>query len=539
MAHNHNVSDTDIRFKIDGSKRAVTNILDVKKMLVKNDHNSERFGFELPRFIDGHDMLKCDIIEIHYDNIGTDEISKGVYKVVDAAVSPANPETIVFSWLVSRNATKLVGKLEFNIHFKCNVDGQLEYCWSTLPYKNITIEPTIDNSDVIITEENQDIISQWQAELFGIGNTQEQRLLTISAQEQNAIEIKGNEVKESLPGEYSEIVSDISNVGDSSSIVCESFGSVISIKDASNRELKNLVLYGKTIQNGVPSVDNPVALKSANSDGVVNVNIYGKNLLEFNGPVIIPKELYAYQVTSGDLFNAILKLPKNTPVTFSSVVINPGTAPSSVTNGIAIGYKDNSLLSLYYNGSAVIDGSKEIASIIIYAGAGKTIDATMTNIQIELGKTKTEYEPGKLVQSIAISIPNAFRGIPVDVGGTYTDNNGQQWICDEINFGRKVYVQRIGYIKSYLAEEINTPYMSSTGELSEGAMVIYVLDEPIETPLTEQEIESINNLHSNYLDTVVANNSNIDMKAQYVADTKTYIDNKFAELRQAIEDKTW
>ena len=37
-------------------------------------------------------------------------------------------------------------------------------------------------------------------------------------------------------------------------------------------------------------------------------------------------------------------------------------------------------------------------------------------------------------QSMSIDMPNGLPGIPVDAGGNYTDANGQQWICDEIDF---------------------------------------------------------------------------------------------------------
>ena len=42
-----------------------------------------------------------------------------------------------------------------------------------------------------------------------------------------------------------------------------------------------------------------------------------------------------------------------------------------------------------------------------------------------------------------VSIPRTLCGIPVPSGGNYTDENGQQWICDEVDFARGVYVQRI------------------------------------------------------------------------------------------------
>lgn len=47
------------------------------------------------------------------------------------------------------------------------------------------------------------------------------------------------------------------------------------------------------------------------------------------------------------------------------------------------------------------------------------------------------------MQSVSFSTPNGLPGIPVASGGNYTDENGQQWICDEVDLGRGVYVQRI------------------------------------------------------------------------------------------------
>ena len=46
-------------------------------------------------------------------------------------------------------------------------------------------------------------------------------------------------------------------------------------------------------------------------------------------------------------------------------------------------------------------------------------------------------------QSMTVATPNGLPGIPVTTGGSYTDANGQQWICDEVDFERGVYVQRI------------------------------------------------------------------------------------------------
>lgn len=91
-------------------------------------------------------------------------------------------------------------------------------------------------------------------------------------------------------------------------------------------------------------------------------------------------------------------------------------------------------------------------------------------------------------QTLTINTPNGLCGIPVDTGGNYTDSTGQQWVCDEVDFKRGVFVQRIGKIASYNNEQLSTKYMSTTGKLTTGASVIYILITPIETPLTAEEL---------------------------------------------------
>ena len=46
-------------------------------------------------------------------------------------------------------------------------------------------------------------------------------------------------------------------------------------------------------------------------------------------------------------------------------------------------------------------------------------------------------------QSMTIATPNGLPGIPVSSGGNYTDANGQQWVCDEVDLARGVYVKKI------------------------------------------------------------------------------------------------
>ena len=46
-------------------------------------------------------------------------------------------------------------------------------------------------------------------------------------------------------------------------------------------------------------------------------------------------------------------------------------------------------------------------------------------------------------QALTLQTPTGLPGIPVTSGGNYTDQNGQQWVCDEVDLERGVKVQRV------------------------------------------------------------------------------------------------
>lgn len=56
------------------------------------------------------------------------------------------------------------------------------------------------------------------------------------------------------------------------------------------------------------------------------------------------------------------------------------------------------------------------------------------------------------MQSVLFSTPNGLPGIPVSANGNYTDSNGQQWVCDEVDLERGVKVQRVGVYKFYSSD---------------------------------------------------------------------------------------
>ena len=182
MAHLHSIYDNDAHFCIDPVTRRIKEDTSLKTLLAQGDHNSERFTFELPRIIEGHDMSLCDKVEIHYLN-GT---NPGVYEVDDLQISPNSDDVVIFSWLISNNATQLAAALAFAIKLACTSDGVVDYAYNTLPYEKVNVGKSINNGEVII-QEYADILAQWKQELSDAAtNVKVDATLTVSGKPADA-----------------------------------------------------------------------------------------------------------------------------------------------------------------------------------------------------------------------------------------------------------------------------------------------------------------------------------------------------------------
>lgn len=184
MAHEHNVYDTDPHFIIDPVTRVITNQSSTKTMIIQNDHNSERFSFKMPRMVEEHDMLKCNRVQVHYINFGSNTRYVGVYEVTDVHQCPDDENLIQCSWLISRNATQLVGTLNFVLRFACVNGDDTDYVWNTAVHSGIAVSTGIDNSGEIV-EQYADVLESWYAELVAAGTTS---LRSISEAKTSAIE---------------------------------------------------------------------------------------------------------------------------------------------------------------------------------------------------------------------------------------------------------------------------------------------------------------------------------------------------------------
>ena len=233
------------------------------------------------------------------------------------------------------------------------------------------------------------------------------------------------------------------------------------------------------------------------------------------------------------------------------------------------------LCGLIVYGKSTQDGtpSPDNPAPIVSAGDGGTITVTVG-----------DGADGQ--QTIALQTPNGLPGIPVTSGGNYTDPQGQQWVCDEVDLKRGVKVQRVWKAQANtkngdIDEEYRimmridgkkgkpgdfdciisvTPYTSWTScvmnnllylknvKKTDGSLytakelqalaldvyVVYQLATPIETPLTPAELAAYKSLTTYAPDTVVQASDGAGVKLGYQRDVNIAI----KKLEDAIASMT-
>lgn len=106
---------------------------------------------------------------------------------------------------------------------------------------------------------------------------------------------------------------------------------------------------------------------------------------------------------------------------------------------------------------------------IVSAGDGGSVVVTLSD-----GNGKT--------QTLTLPTPNGLPGIPVTSGGNYTDQNGQQWVCDEVDLERGVKVQRVKS-RRILSSEIKDTLL--------GVNSCYIIEQNMTRPANNQQIGHI------------------------------------------------
>lgn len=300
-------------------------------------------------------------------------------------------------------------------------------------------------------------------------------------------------------------------------------GNPITVDDAFAAPLCGLTVYGKSTQDGTPSPDNPVPIVSAGDGGSVAVEVTGANVLEGTKPgVELTPQGATYTIhengisitgTAINLFTILLHDDVRRPLTRDTYYLTTSGLSSSVTlNFYFVGKFSSDMQNQKVTLSRDVD-----FSLRLQIEKGTTLNTT---VQVSLTRNKIATYSPYHEQLLMLPTPNGLPGIPVTSGGNYTDPQGQQWVCDEVDFGKGVKVQRV-----------DKAAFDSTKTLAEQNAILAT---PVETPLTPAEIAAYKALTAYVPDTVVQASDGAGVKLGYQRDVNIVI----KKLEDAIASMT-
>lgn len=354
-------------------------------------------------------------------------------------------------------------------------------------------------------------------------------------------------------------------------------GNPLSVDDAFPAPLCGLTVYGKSTQGGTPTPDAPVPIVSAGDSGSVAVKVTGKNLLN---PSLFQNNKYQsfnaetgyYGIDYSDSYwiTGLQPCLPNTTYCFNI----------SVEGGCFYDEKKNVIGILEFEFTV-----KTPAKCAYYCANFSSVTKPYGTPVIATVSEPATYSPYR-EQLLTLPTPNGLPGIPVTSGGSYTDSTGQQWVCDEVDLERGVKIQRVNAVdvstcvitgstnlaatkrlaillplkgKDYTAKALcnRLPYfVSFTSDTihfyvdtnnaqvfipigaknpEEGECILfYILDDPIETPLTPAEIAAYKALTAYSPDTVVQAGDGAGVKLEYQRDVNIVVKN----LEDAIASMT-
>lgn len=267
------------------------------------------------------------------------------------------------------------------------------------------------------------------------------------------------------------------------------------ITDSDNGKIQDMIIYGKSSQDGTPTPENPVEIKS-----VVNptVKVCGKNLLKatlqtatVNGVTCTNNGDGTYTLNgtaSGG--NPSFRIGKIIAKSGRKLVGSPGAAGSYVSylpNGTW-----NNVTEEKGDGSIISNIGKGTDEIVIVVLNGTTVKNLLFKpmLTTDLTATYDDFEP---YHEQTVTIPYTLNAIPVNSGGNVTID-GQQYIADYVDVERGKLIRMVDSSKLD-----NTQSIVNKTE--------WLLAESQEIDLTTEEITAFKALTTYYPTTNISVNS--------------------------------
>lgn len=328
------------------------------------------------------------------------------------------------------------------------------------------------------------------------GITQTGNVSAEGAKQVQAVQDKGAEVLQSIPDDFTAqmeskldkqqgtenagkalVIGEDGNVipgkpqtegtGDTApAIILEMSGDVIVANNSSDRVFQGMKIFGKSSQNtaaGEISPDHPVEIESVGTKGMIRVNVFGANIINFpegeakNNGITYTSSKGAVTVvgttgsSSSQTDTGILAyiLPKLKGVFYLS-----GT-----TQNVNVNIKKvcaDGTIKYFGGGKITLDGDEREVKVYIKVDSNKSVNETVRPM-VNAGDTPLPWEPFKSRPELQISTPDGIPGIPVLSDENYTDSNGQKWVCDTLDLAQGIRLNRLK--KASLA---NRPWTKSS-----------------------------------------------------------------------------
>lgn len=416
-----------------------------KVLGVEHDKDVKVIQFRIPKVYKGTDLSAFNI-SVNYQNArGT----KDRYIVTDKKVSG---DQIEFSWTVGKTAIEYRGDTRFIVCMRLTgSDGIIQKEFNTT-LATMTVLEGLEVDNPVIEQEEKDIIAQL---LQIVDDKSKEAVQAVTAEGTKQIKAVQAEAQEII-ADREQIKTNKADIADlrqmkAGAIINSAKGERIAVGDSADAFFEGLKLHGKSEQNGSPTPDNPIPIKSCGDGGAIGIRVLRKNLCkvtsvlnasfdENTGTLVnnaknnTVKSYVKIQKYKGDKF--LEEIPvSNTGKTEKIFSIN-GTF-----NRIRLAFAGD-----ISEGSIIIDVSYlnygEYTLSMDIEEIGMNEGRISKIMLLNEGESDEIFEPFQHQQA-SLSTPNGLPGIKVDSGGNYTDSNGQQWVCDEMDFKRWKYVQRI------------------------------------------------------------------------------------------------
>lgn len=310
--------------------------------------------------------------------------------------------------------------------------------------------------------------------------TEQTELVTAEGNKQvKAVQTAAQEIiadREQIQKNKADIASLTQNKADA--IVNTATGEHIVVGDSSGHLLDNLKIYGKSIQNGEPTPDNPVPIVSTGDKGKIEIGIHGKQLFDASelptksagGATVTNNGDGSFTISGSGSLTAEITTGNTISGENANKIFKAGTLKlkGGINKGIyfEIGFK-SPLGNKYLRNDSLELTSEYLESLtnvqfIFYGTKGSTIPNETCKPMLYQDGDGT-WEPYAPLQSLSVPIPmpDNLRGVPVDSGGNYTDATGQQWVSDVIDLKkgkRTQYIEKITLngTEDFALQSINT-----------------------------------------------------------------------------------